>query len=330
MNSHWTASTKRYLIDTNVLLAGLLLPKSPSFYFLQLVKNKEIVGYIAENTVNEAYTVLNRVRHNTGIDASEMFNVALAQSNILSLPFRGLHSLKDIATDGGLMDRIIKEIAHDAQLAICTNDIEDFAKRPKDGLFAISPMNVLPYFSESADNCFYMTGLRRNKGLIYTRFYPNAAEAIDRGLTDDQCSIFNASFGDLFYSREYQSFIFQGRLLPSVSVKIGRISGAGKPIHISLTYDSNVGIGIYCNAHWKSGFNRIRWSPTKEPMSGEVSVGHCCGSMTIRFFCTYPAHYSHKMCNRIASQKVNPPTIETMPLEASIKLLYKKYISINN
>ena len=242
-----TITSKRIILDANVLLTGLFVPQSKSRGVILSVLRGELAAYVIENTIEECEGAIARAARQTGIDLLKSFRDAIKQIRVVTLPRVSREEGRAYAEIKGTGDKAVAAAASKISADICTNDIADFKHGHRYGLCITTPQQVTADGSIGLHTVMPGLVATPSQGTIYAEVTQlNWANVNFPDNVTDKFYIFDSeNIGGCYFDVKSRSFVVQIDRGPSVCVPHGVVTTSALPLHIVVAYDCATEASIY-------------------------------------------------------------------------------------
>lgn len=243
-------TSKRIILDANVLLTGLFVPQSKSREVILAVLRGELAAYVVENTIEESEGAIVRAARRTGIDLTQSFRDGIRQIGVVTLPRVSRDEGWTYTKIKGTGDKAIAAAAAKISADICTNDLSDFKQGDRYGLRVTTPQHLI------ADNSIGLHTLipgllaTPSQGAIYAEVTQlNWAGVNFPDSATDKFYVFDAeSIVGCFFDARLRSLVARIDGGPTVCVPLGMVCASALPLNLVVTYDCVSEVSIYVNS----------------------------------------------------------------------------------
>lgn len=318
----------RVIFDANVILNGIFNPRSRSRVAISLVQSGKIVGYISENTYQEARSVVDRARAKTGVDLMPAFERSLQLIKLNFLPRISKHEAQLYTSIKGSEDKALVAIAVKTGLVICTNDLKDFAKAHKYNVTVTTPDRVADDGIIDLDKIVLGSLASPFEGTFYIETSPNwVGIDIDKKISK-RFYFFDAEpIGGVFYENSTRTIEFEGDSGQKVILNVGVVNKEELPIKLAFSYHCQKGATLYFGYRGKKAEMIDSWQPFPITGNEKTYIGSDRNGTNqinglIMFFSSLPVCLSETGCNNVLSGKTTINPWERLSLEDTIRLMF--------
>jgi len=243
-------TSKRIILDANVLLTGLFVPQSKSREVILAVLRGELAAYIIENTIEESEGVIARAASQTGIDLIQSFRDAIKQIGVVTLPRVSRDEGRAYTAIKGTGDKAVAAAAAKISADICTNDLADFKHGDRYGLRITTPQQLTADGSIGLHTLVPGLLATPSQGAIYAEVTQlNWAGVNFPDIATDKFYVFDAeNIGDCYFDVKSRSLVARIDGGPSVCVPLGVVNANALPLNLVVTYDCASEVSIYINS----------------------------------------------------------------------------------
>ena len=318
------------VFDTCVLLTGMFAPQSKSRQLLEKVKHKDMTGYVAENTIEEAKGAIERAHKNTGVDLSRSLDAAIIAANLKVLPRIHEDEAKLFSDVKGRGDKAVAAAAKKMGAIVCSNDLKDFSKLSNYGIRFATPDELVSNGGIGLNTIFPAFLATQEQGTFFVevsmlhwvgvKFPPTANERMyffdAEGIC---CCYFNAS------SSSIVAELSNG---PNIAVKVDIITHDLLPLKIVVTYDNRKEAALRVGYRGKKEVSQTTWTCLKLPINARTWIGsnkkgtqQLCGA--IRHLYAIPCLVNETETNNIMNNLTVHQPWERLSLEQIIEWQFK-------
>lgn len=321
-----TITTKRIVLDANVLLTGLFVPQSKSREVILAVLRGELAAYVIENTIEESEGAIARAARHTGIDLLQSFRDAIKQIRVVTLPRVSRDEGRAYAAIKGTGDKAVAAAAAKISADICTNDLADFRHGNRYGLRITTPQQLTADGSIGLHTLVPGLLATPSQGTIYAEVTQLnwASVNFPDGATDKFYVFDSENIGGCYYDVKSRSFIAHIDGGPSIQIPIGVVAANALPLNIVVSYDSASEASIYIGSTANNS-SAIAWNATPLSTASRTWIGcdrHGANQLNGCLRLVYGVPY--KVSERAAKNMMNGATVnnpwERLGLEDIIKI----------
>lgn len=317
-----------FLLDTNVVITGILVPDSSSRALIDAHIMGDCHTYICRTTFNEAKKAFERASKGTGVDLWGAFATALKQVGIKVLPDVNEQISSRYDRIRGKADQRILAVAVKHKCSLVTNDISDFRYSEYYGVQVFTPSEFAANPDDKLSNIVLGFLATPSSGAFYVEVDALWAQSPFPSDLEKRFYIFDAEVvGGLFYDNRTRSLAFEGINNQEVRLELPPINRLERPIKVALCYDNNVGFSMYHGyrgqkSHWSGS-----WQSPDNILSPKIYVGcnrkiedHLNG--WLYRLASMPRCLSESAVNNLMSGMRNPEPWERLSLEEIIGFWY--------
>ena len=288
--------------------------------------DRTINAFISPYISDECRAGVERVHRNTGVD------LLPALKGFLSSPSVRMVADSGNAGDERLLcvnakDRPIVATALNQGLVVCTNDVEDYRKASVLGLEILTPAELANGGTVGLHTVFRLSLLNAQRGAIYAQFHPNWADAEFSRHASERFSLLDqVGLGCLYYRASNQSFCFDGDIIPSVSIRVGKIRADQLPAKLVFSYDEAQGVRLVFGLEGPFAEHNAKWRGQGAHL-GATSLGNDRDGKNqlngaISILSTFPAPLTLKATRRLIKGVTVPDPEERQSLEEIARKFY--------
>jgi hypothetical protein len=316
----------RLMLDTNVLLTGVLLPFSASGEVLSLIRDGVHAGYVIQNVLDELQSVIRKECLETGVDVWPIFQAALPSMNILFLPEVDNSLAAQYESVNGSYDKAVACGAFTYGASICSNDIKDLIPAKDYGIGFVTPDELSARPPDSLPFIFPGMWTDRNEGSYYIEIgglnwinqrFPKTAQ--ERFYFFDDPGV-----GACYFRACDHTIIFQLDNGMSVMLKHGPILTEHLPLRLVASYKSTIGAMVHTSTgKSKSVKNKsmylIDFRRQQVHAGSSRYLRHQLSGNILKLF-GMPVLLGHKEANRIFAGKTVALPWDRMSIKNMIRL----------
>lgn len=316
----------RLIIDANVLLSGVFVPGSFSGSLLEDIRSGKIMGYLTENTIDEAKNVIARVRKKVGVDLMPAFDSYIHFSPFIMLPRVRRFEAVIYEKIKGAEDQALLAASIKTGFDICTNDIGDFRYASEYGVKIHKPIDVSGAGGDALKCIFPANLAMPSQGSYYLEAEADWRVLIDNDTEERLYPIIDTEgIGGLYFTSKGK-LRFTVDNGPTVDLQLGPIPEKKTPMKICVTYQHDKGVALYNEYRGKRARLTETWMPSPSPHKGTTLYGGRIGKMPIvanlGLCASYPQMLNEKTVNNIMSGKTPPYPLDRLGLEDAIIMFY--------
>jgi predicted nucleic acid-binding protein len=270
-------ANQQFILDANVLIDGIFNPFSYSFKVINHIKERDIGGYILDQTIDEVHKIILEARDKTGINLTEDFGRALDNIPLTKTPPVTADEISKYVHLGGEGDGAVAAAAERDNLVVCTHD-DDFYKGNTVGIEIMDPLLTVL----AARN--YEMGLYVNlpgflctpqEGSIYIEAITGWGDfARSTQLTGVWDVLDAPGIGVVYLDLNKGDLTFSIDDGPTASVTLKDIPPGEQLLKIVVSYNADVGVAIY-RGHGKPRAKHLcKWTTPNNNPIGPVTYFH--------------------------------------------------------
>lgn len=165
-----------FVLDTNVLVNGFLMPQSPAHYVLAKVRRKEIRGIVCDRIFQEASGLLSKAANACleikGIDWQSELGQFISHAGVEFVADPSRNNLDKYASkvkENGA-DKTVCAIAWEHSASICSADVKDLNVTTTRGISCFTADDIYRKDGITPDNVMKAWLPRQDKGCVVFRF----------------------------------------------------------------------------------------------------------------------------------------------------------------